>query len=703
MKLNLLVMVLFLFNFNEVLSFANFKFFNCCKIKLYLFAKNDETNVKNALNLKISKFIHRYNKFKYLPYPNATNIELEIQENTDKALKNQYKELYLQIKSCKNKRMANEMLRELQKPMNNNHGYTSIVSVSSFSNENKTASNDEVITPPKRKYGISKSGQYWKISKEKNELQLTAEMIYLMGLVQNQTFANNNDGNVSLSSTPPIEIEFYFPDEIVKHTQNYRQNRKNAYRDASLQQKKTKKTEHFETIDVKNYNFSKVAGYDEVKEQLMQSVDIMRNTNYYKNFNVRVPKSILLYGQPGTGKTLLAKSFAGELNENCSFIHICGSDFTMKYVGEGIEKLNELFTFARENTPIVIFIDEIESLARKRGGDDQASKTERDTTLNKLLFELDGTTKSNDGLFFIFATNKIELLDNAFLRPGRVDKKIYVGLPDETTRKGILDIHLQGKPHTDDIKKDDLIEITDGFSGAEIENVLNEAMLYALRQNKTKFNMTDFNEMTELIIGGTSTNLKKIDGAFVKRIAIHEMGHVYMGLSCLFYEKINRVVLQPKSPKMPGYTVFQNANVGLHTKEYLFEHLMIIFAGRIAEEMIYGTSITSGASNDLQQATKLAKEMIMELGMGNRLIFSGYGGSQKNELDAEIDYLLRSAYRHATKIMKNAKPFLLEGANLLIDKKNIRLQELQKLYDKLKYSSKNDNNKNYYLGITNSI
>jgi cell division protease FtsH len=701
MKLNLLVMVLFLFNFNEVLSFANFKFFNCCKTKLYLFAKNDETNVKNALNLKISKFIHRYNKFKYLPHPNATNIELEIQENTDKALKNQYKELYLQIKSCKNKRMANEMLRELQKPMNNNHGYTSIVSVSSFSNENKTAPNDEVITPPKRKYGISKSGQYWKISKEKNELQLTAEMIYLMGLVQNQTFANNNDGNVS--STPPIEIEFYFPDEIVKHTQNYRQNRKNAYRDASLQQKKTKKTEHFETIDVKNYNFSKVAGYDEVKEQLMQSVDIMRNANYYKNFNVRVPKSILLYGQPGTGKTLLAKSFAGELNENCSFIHICGSDFTMKYVGEGIEKLNELFTFARENTPIVIFIDEIESLARKRGGDDQASKTERDTTLNKLLFELDGTTKSNDGLFFIFATNKIELLDNAFLRPGRVDKKIYVGLPDETTRKGILDIHLQGKPHTDDIKKDDLIEITDGFSGAEIENVLNEAMLYALRQNKTKFNMTDFNEMTELIIGGTSTNLKKMDGAFVKRIAIHEMGHVYMGLSCLFYEKINRVVLQPKSPKMPGYTVFQNANVGLHTKEYLFEHLMIIFAGRIAEEMIYGTSITSGASNDLQQATKLAKEMIMELGMGNRLIFSGYGDSQKNELDAEIDYLLRSAYRHATKIMKNAKPFLLEGATLLIEKKNIRLQELQKLYDKLKYSSKNDNNKNYYLGITNSI
>ena len=701
MKLNLLVMVLFLFNFNEVLSFANFKFFNCCKTKLYLFAKNDETNVKNALNLKISKFIHSYNKFKYLPHSNATNIELEIQENTDKALKNQYKELYLQIKSCKNKRMANEMLRELQKPMNNNHGYTSIVSVSSFSNENKTASNDEVITPPKRKYGISKSGQYWKISKEKNELQLTAEMIYLMGLVQNQTFANNNDGNVS--STPPIEIEFYFPDEIVKHTQNYKQNRKNAYRDASLQQKKTKKTEHFETIDVKNYNFSKVAGYDEVKEQLMQSVDIMRNTNYYKNFNVRVPKSILLYGQPGTGKTLLAKSFAGELNENCSFIHICGSDFTMKYVGEGIEKLNELFTFARENTPIVIFIDEIESLARKRGGDDQASKTERDTTLNKLLFELDGTIKSNDGLFFIFATNKIELLDNAFLRPGRVDKKIYVGLPDETTRKGILDIHLQGKPHTDDIKKDDLIEITDGFSGAEIENVLNEAMLYALRQNKTKFNMTDFNEMTELIIGGTSTNLKKMDGAFVKRIAIHEMGHVYMGLSCLFYEKINRVVLQPKSPKMPGYTVFQNANVGLHTKEYLFEHLMIIFAGRIAEEMIYGTSITSGASNDLQQATKLAKEMIMELGMGNRLIFSGYGGSQKNELDAEIDYLLRSAYRHATKIMKNAKPFLLEGATLLIEKKNIRLQELQKLYDKLKYSSKNDNNKNYYLGITNSI
>ncbi|NBR15718.1 MAG: hypothetical protein EBU01_14240 [Crocinitomicaceae bacterium] len=248
-----------------------------------------------------------------------------------------------------------------------------------------------------------------------------------------------------------------------------------------------------------------------------------------------------------------------------------------------------------------------------------------------------------------------------------------------------------------------MIEITDGFSGAEIENVLNEAMLYALRQNKTKFNMTDFNEMTELIIGGTSTNLKKMDGTFVKRIAIHEMGHVYMGLSCLFYEKINRVVLQPKSPKMPGYTVFQNSNGGLYTKEYLFEHLMIIFAGRIAEEMIYGTSITSGASNDLQQATKLAKEMILELGMGNRLIFSGYGGLQKNELDAEIDYLLRSAYRHATKIMKNAKPFLLEGSSLLIEKKNIRLQELQQLYDKLKLQSKNDNNKNYHLGITNSI
>ena len=401
MKLNLLVMVIFLFNINEVLSFADFtpfciqsltnfplkntqqmcvlnkkccKFSNYYKTKLHLFAKNDETNVKNALNLKISKFIHKYNRFKYLPHPNATNIELEIRENTDKALKNQYKDLYLQIKSCKNKKMANEMLRELQKPMNNKNGYTSIVSVSPSSNENKTASNDEIIATPKKKYGISKSGQYWKISKEKNELQLTAEMIYLMGLVQNQTFAENNDDNMTMTTTTPIEIEFYFPDEPVKHTQNYKQNRKNAYREASMQQKKTKKTEHFETIDVKNYNFSKVAGYDEVKEQLKQSVDIMRNANYYKNFNVRVPKSILLYGQPGTGKTLLAKSFAGELNENCSFIHICGSDFTMKYVGEGIEKLNELFTFARENTPIVVFIDEIESLARKRGGDDRHQK-----------------------------------------------------------------------------------------------------------------------------------------------------------------------------------------------------------------------------------------------------------------------------------------------------------------------------------------
>jgi len=387
---------------------------------------------------------------------------------------------------------------------------------------------------------------------------------------------------------------------------NFEENDKTGRRNW-VERKKTK-SKNFEVIKNYKLSFSDVGGYDLVKKELDQCVDILKNYQKYSKYNVRIPKGLILEGPPGTGKTLLAKALAGE--SKCNFIPVSGADFQEKYVGVGPTRIKELFSLAKDNIPCIIFIDEIDAVGRKRSSDGESSSNERDNTLNALLVELDGF-KNNTGIFVVAATNRLDLLDNALIRPGRIDKKIFIGLPDTITREAILNIHINGKPHDSSIIIKDLVEITEGLSGAQIENLLNEAMLNALRINNTQFSYTDFDLILNKMMVGWQPTEHEFTSDIIDHIAIHEMGHAIVGILSKYHSKMSKVVINLSSPKSPGYTVFEASTSNIYTREALFEHLMILLSGRIAEEVFYNVSVTTGAINDFEEALKLAEKMVI--------------------------------------------------------------------------------------------
>jgi cell division protease FtsH len=445
------------------------------------------------------------------------------------------------------------------------------------------------------------------------------------------------------------------------------------------------KSQNFQVITNHNILFKDVGGYNNVKEELSQCVDILKNYKKYIQYNVRIPKGLILEGPPGTGKTLLSKALAGEAN--CSFIPVSGSDFQEKYVGIGSSRIKELFELAKKNVPCIIFIDEIDALGRKRSSDGESSSSERDNTLNSLLVELDGF-KDNTGVFLVAATNRIDLLDSALIRPGRIDKKIYIGLPDSKTREAILNIHIKGKPYCDKIGIQELVEITEGFTGAQIENLLNEAMLNALRVNKTQFNFKDFDLVLNKMMVGWQPNEHEFTSNIIDRIAIHEMGHAVIGLLSKHHSKVTKVVINLSSPKSPGYTVFEGSTSNIYIREALFEHLMILLGGRIAEEVFYGVSVTTGAINDFEEALKLAEKMILYYGMGRNLIYPSLSEKYKEEIDKEVAGLINDAYKCALIIIQKSKEFIYETSEILKTDKLIKSETLNELietkYNKLK-------------------
>jgi cell division protease FtsH len=421
---------------------------------------------------------------------------------------------------------------------------------------------------------------------------------------------------------------------------------------------------NFEIIKNSPYSFKDIGGYDKIKSELMQTADILLNYDKYKKFNVRTPKGIIFEGPPGNGKTLMAKGFSGELN--ISFISVSGSEFSEKYVGVGASRVRDLFKLANNNKPCIIFIDEIDALARKRGNDMVSSNSEKDQTLNQLLINLDGY-KNSEGIFVIGATNRIDLLDPALIRPGRIDKNIYIGNPDSETRREIINIHLNGKPISDLISIDYIVEMTGGFSGAQIENLLNEAMLYALRQNREIITLNDLEFIANRIIAGWQATESKYSDDIINRIVIHEMGHAIIGFFSAEHANLVKVTLNLWSPKTPGYTVFENSdeNNNIYTKNGLLSHLMVLLGGRVAEEVFYGYSVTTGAKKDLEQAYSLAQNMVLHYGMGNQNIYPDLSDQSKYLIDQEINRLLISAHDNALVILKESKNLIIDCAEIL--------------------------------------
>ena len=448
---------------------------------------------------------------------------------------------------------------------------------------------------------------------------------------------------------------------------------------------------NFQIIKKSTYSFNDVGGYSKIKSELMQTADILINYEKYKKFNVRTPKGIIFEGPPGNGKTLIAKGFSGELN--VSFIPVSGSEFSEKYVGVGASRVRELFKLAEKNKPCIIFIDEIDAVARKRGNDEVSSNSEKDQTLNQLLISLDGF-KSSNGVFVIGATNRVDLLDPAIIRPGRMDKNIFIGNPDSETRREILNIHLKGKPLESMVSIDYLVEMTGGFSGAQIENLINESMLRALRENREVISMEDLEFIINRIVAGWQSTENKYSDDIIQRILIHEMGHAIVGFFSPAHSKLAKVCINLWSPKTPGYTIFENNDQdnNIYTKNGLFSHLMVLLGGRIAEEVFYGYSVTTGARKDLEEAYKLTQNMILQYGMGKQSIYPDLSERSKFLIDQEINHLLMLAHTEATSIILNSKDMIMDCCETLkkdnilkpeqiIEIINKKYPDLWKLYD----------------------
>jgi cell division protease FtsH len=442
----------------------------------------------------------------------------------------------------------------------------------------------------------------------------------------------------------------------------------------------------FEVFHKTSHSFSQVGGYDSVKEELLQSVDMISNYKLYEEFNVRTPKGLILEGPPGNGKTLLAKCLSGEVK--AAFIPVSGSHFSDKYVGVGASKIREMFRIARKNKPCIIFIDEIDAVGRRRSADGEAAGSERDATLNELLVGLDGF-KSSKGVFLIGATNRYDLLDTALTRPGRIDKRIYLGNPDKDTRKAIIHIHIQGKPYCNKtITIDNLIEITRGMSAAQIENVLNEAMLSALRRKERVMVQTDIElAMSKIMVGWQPTEHEFTED-MLRRICIHEMGHCLLGLiasSAKTHPDVVLVKLNLFAPKTPGYTIFESPpNSNIYRREELTSHLMILLGGRIAEEVIYGQSVTTGASNDIEKATSIAVDMVQKYALTSSDPESSFYASvlsekAKEKIDEQVHLHFVSATTDAFQYLMKCKDLLIESSEVLMLRKVLYKEDIVKI------------------------
>ena len=412
--------------------------------------------------------------------------------------------------------------------------------------------------------------------------------------------------------------------------------------------------------------FSDVAGAEEEKQELVEVVEFLKDPRRFVELGARIPAGVLLEGPPGTGKTLLAKAVAGEAG--VPFYSISGSDFVEMFVGVGASRVRDLFETAKKNAPAIIFIDEIDAVGRQRGAGMGGGHDEREQTLNQLLVEMDGFD-GNEGVIVIAATNRSDVLDPALLRPGRFDRQILVGRPDVKGREAILRVHARNKPMADDVDLKVVAQQTPGFAGADLENVLNEAALVAARRNKKKIDASDIDEAEDRVIAGPAKKDRVISKKEREMVAYHEAGHTIVGLVLSRARVVHKVTIIPRG-RAGGYMIaLPKEDQFLMTKEDMFEQIVGLLGGRTAEEIIFNVQST-GASNDFEQATALARSMVTEYGMSDRLgpvqyegnhqVFVGrdYGQTKAYseqvafEIDQEVRKILMEAHAKAHEIIE---------------------------------------------------
>lgn len=442
------------------------------------------------------------------------------------------------------------------------------------------------------------------------------------------------------------------------------------------------------TIDAQDmqnidFNFTKVAGNEEAKESLNDIVDFLKNPQKYASYGARMPKGIILYGSPGTGKTLLAKAVAGEAG--VPFYAVSGSDFVQVYVGVGAGRIRNLFKKAKSHGKAVIFIDEIDAIGKKRSSSTNGGSEEKDQTLNALLTEMSGF-KESDGIIVIAATNRLDILDPALLRPGRFDRHIEVSLPDLNARKKILDLHFKNKPNSN-IDIETWAKKTAYFSGAKLENFVNEAAILACKENSPSILDLHLDKAFSMVLAGyekqDTSNIKKDDKIIT---AYHEAGHALISHLVLPNEKISKITIIPTSKGAGGYTLTIPEDNQHQNKSYLINRIKVLLGGRAAEELIFGSdNITTGAFNDLQRSTELISNMITQYGMGDSLgllnmnELSRFGITTQNDAFKECKDTIDSIYKEVLTMLQENKEVLQLLTNELIEKETLYENTIENL------------------------
>lgn len=444
--------------------------------------------------------------------------------------------------------------------------------------------------------------------------------------------------------------------------------------------------------------FDDIAGLDEEKEELEEIVDFLRDPGKYTRVGARIPKGILLVGPPGTGKTLMAKAIAGEAG--VPFFSISGSDFVEMFVGVGASRVRDLFTDAKKKSPCIVFIDEIDAVARRRGAGMGGGHDEREQTLNQMLVEMDGFGV-NEGIIVIAATNRVDILDPAIMRPGRFDRKVGVSRPDIKGRASILKVHSKGKPIADDVDLETIARTTAGFSGADLENLMNEAAIIAAKNNREFINKSDIDKAFVKVGIGQEKHSRVVSEKERRITAYHESGHAILFHLLPDVGPVHLVSIIPTGVGAAGYTMpLPEKDDMFVTKGWIEQEIQVLLGGRIAEEIIFN-DITTGASQDIKQATAYAKDMVMKYGMSDKVgmlnlgddeneVFigrdfahtRGYSEEMAASIDKEIKRIIDESYEKARKLLEENLDVLHKSAKLLLEKEKLSREEFEALFER---------------------